>query len=154
MSKRKTSQRITADPIYRSRLVDMLINRLMFSGKRSVASRIVYDAMEQIQEQEETQPLTVLEDAVRNTTPLVEVKSRRVGGSTYQVPREVEPMRGTSLALRWIINSARSRSGRGMSMKLAQELVDASKNAGKAVQKRQETHKMAEANRAFAHFRG
>ncbi len=154
MSKRKTSQRITADPIYRSRLVDMLINRLMFSGKRSVASRIVYDAMEQIQEQEETQPLTVLEDAVRNTTPLVEVKSRRVGGSTYQVPREVEPMRGTSLALRWLINSARSRSGRGMSMKLAQELVDASKNAGKAVQKRQETHKMAEANRAFAHFRG
>nr|YP_002600824.1 ribosomal protein S7 [Pycnococcus provasolii]ACK36843.1 ribosomal protein S7 [Pycnococcus provasolii] len=154
MSKRKTSQRITADPIYRSRLVDMLINRLMFGGKRSVASRIVYDAMEQIQEQEETQPLTVLEDAVRNTTPLVEVKSRRVGGSTYQVPREVEPMRGTSLALRWIINSARSRSGRGMSMKLAQELVDASKNAGKAVQKRQETHKMAEANRAFAHFRG
>ena len=154
MSKRKTSQRITADPIYRSRLVDMLINRLMFSGKRSVASRIVYDAMEQIQEQEETQPLTVLEDAVRNTTPLVEVKSRRVGGSTYQVPRQVEPMRGTSLALRWLINSARSRSGRGMSMKLAQELVDASKNAGKAVQKRQETHKMAEANRAFAHFRG
>lgn len=154
MSKRKTSQRITADPIYRSRLVDMLINRLMFGGKRSVASRIVYDAMEQIQKQEETQPLTVLEDAVRNTTPLVEVKSRRVGGSTYQVPREVEPMRGTSLALRWIINSARSRSGRGMSMKLAQELVDASKNAGKAVQKRQETHKMAEANRAFAHFRG
>ncbi len=154
MSKRKTSQRITADPIYRSRLVDMLINRLMFGGKRSVASRIVYDAMEQIQEQEETQPLTVLEDAVRNTTPLVEVKSRRVGGSTYQVPREVEPMRGTSLALRWIINSARSRSGRGMSMKLAQELVDASKNAGKAVQKRQETHKIAEANRAFAHFRG
>lgn len=154
MSKRKTSQRITADPIYRSRLVDMLINRLMFGGKRSVASRIVYDAMEQIQEQEETQPLTVLEDAVRNTTPLVEVKSRRVGGSTYQVPREVEPMRGTSLALRWLINSARSRSGRGMSMKLAQELVDASKNAGKAVQKRQETHKMAEANRAFAHFRG
>ena len=154
MSKRKTSQRITADPIYRSRLVDMLINRLMFGGKRSVASRIVYDAMEQIQKQEETQHLTVLEDAVRNTTPLVEVKSRRVGGSTYQVPREVEPMRGTSLALRWIINSARSRSGRGMSMKLAQELVDASKNAGKAVQKRQETHKMAEANRAFAHFRG
>ena len=154
MSKRKTSQRITADPIYRSRLVDMLINRLMFGGKRSVASRIVYDAMEQIQEQEETQPLTVLEDAVRNTTPLVEVKSRRVGGSTYQVPREVEPMRGTSLALRWIINSARSRSGRGMSMKLAQELVDASKNAGKAVQKRQETHKMAEDNRAYAHFRG
>ena len=154
MSKRKTSQRITADPIYRSLLVDMLINRLMFGGKRSVAIRIVYDAMEQIQEQEETQPLTVLEDAVRNTTPLVEVKSRRVGGSTYQVPREVEPMRGTSLALRWIINSARSRSGRGMSMKLAQELVDASKNAGKAVQKRQETHKMAEANRAFAHFRG
>ena len=154
MSKRKTSQRITADPIYRSRLVDMLINRLMFSGKRSVASRIVYDAMDQIQEQEETQPLTVLEDAVRNTTPLVEVKSRRVGGSTYQVPREVEPMRGTSLALRWLITSARSRSGRGMSMKLAQELVDASKNAGKAVQKRQETHKMAEANRAFAHFRG
>ena len=132
----------------------MLINRLMFGGKRSVASRIVYDAMEQIQEQEETQPLTVLEDAVRNTTPLVEVKSRRVGGSTYQVPREVEPMRGTSLALRWIINSARSRSGRGMSMKLAQELVDASKNAGKAVQKRQETHKKAEANRAFAQFRG
>ena len=154
MSKRTSPQRITADPIYRSRLVDMLINRVMFGGKRSVASRVVYDAMEQIQEQEGTQPLAVLEDAVRNTTPLVEVKSRRVGGSTYQVPREVEPMRGTSLALRWLIKSARSRNGRGMSTKLAQELIDASKNAGKAVQKRQETHKMAEANRAFAHFRG
>ena len=148
------NQQITADPFYRSRLVDMIINRLMFGGKRSVASRVFYDAINQITEQGDGQALTVLEDAVRNTTPLVEVKSRRVGGSTYQVPREVEPMRGTSLALRWLISAARSRNGRGMSTKLAQELLDASKNAGKAVQKRQETHKMAEANRAFAHFRG
>ena len=145
---------ILQDPKFGSQEVSKFVNVLMVSGKKSVAERIIYGAFDKVQTKSGKDPIEVFSLAIDNLRPLVEVKSRRVGGSTYQVPREVEPMRGTSLALRWIINSARSRSGRGMSMKLAQELVDASKNAGKAVQKRQETHKMAEANRAFAHFRG
>lgn len=154
MSKQRRVQAITADPVYRSRLVDILINRLIFNGKRSVATQVVYEAIDYIKKQEDDFPVKILENAIRHTTPLVEVKSRRVGGSTYQVPRKVEPIRGTSLALRWLILSARSRTGRKISIKLAQELIDAAKNAGKAVQKRQDIHKMAEANRAFAHFRG
>jgi small subunit ribosomal protein S7 len=155
MSRRNTAERrpILSDPTYRSRLVTMLIQRLMQGGKRSVASRILYESLNRIADQTGEDPLRILEQAVRNSTPLVEVKARRVGGSVYQVPREVRPARGTALSLRWIIAAAKARSGRGMVPRLTQELVDASNRAGNAVRKREESHRQAEANRAFAHYR-
>ncbi|MBD2312099.1 30S ribosomal protein S7 [Desertifilum sp. FACHB-1129] len=155
MSRRGVTQKRTvpSDPVYNSRLVNMMIRRIMQSGKKSVAARIVYDSFKTIEERTGTEPLEVFEKAVRNATPLVEVKARRVGGATYQVPMEVRSDRGTSLALRWLIQFARARSGKSMVSKLANELMDAANESGNAIRKREETHRMAEANKAFAHYR-
>jgi small subunit ribosomal protein S7 len=130
-----------------------LINKIMYSGKKSTAESIIYGAMDIIQEKEKNDPILTLEQALKNSTPLLEVKARRVGGATYQVPVEVDADRGRSLAIRWLIKSTRSRSGRTMADKFASELLDASKGQGSTVKKREDTHKMAEANRAFAHYR-
>lgn len=155
MSRRTTVQKrpVPPDPLYGSRLVNMMVRRLMRSGKRSLAYRIIYDAFKVIEERTGNSPLEVFERAVKNATPLVEVKARRVGGATYQVPMEVRPDRGTALALRWLIQFSRSRAGKTMSMRLANELMDASNETGSAIRKREETHRMAEANKAFAHYR-
>jgi small subunit ribosomal protein S7 len=131
----------------------MTIRRLMLSGKKSLASRILYDAFKLIQDRTGGEPLEVFEKAIKNLTPLVEVKARRVGGATYQVPMEVRSNRGTALALRWLVRYSRERSGRTMSGKLANEIMDAANETGGAIRKREETHKMAEANKAFAHYR-
>jgi len=125
----------------------------MMCGKKSTAERIVYDALNIIEQQEAKDPVSVLEQAVRNATPLLEVKPRRVGGATYQVPVEVRPDRSFSLALRWLVTATRARTGKSMAEKLAAELSDASKRQGAAIKKRDDTHRMAEANRAFAHYR-
>ena len=130
-----------------------LINKIMYSGKKSTAESIIYGAMDIIQEKEKNDPILTLEQALKNSTPLLEVKARRVGGATYQVPVEVDADRCRSLAIRWLIKSTRSRSGRTMADKFASELLDASKGQGSTVKKREDTNKMAEANRAFAHYR-
>ncbi|MDY6802604.1 MAG: 30S ribosomal protein S7 [Cyanobacteriota bacterium] len=155
MSRRRVVQKrpVPADPVYNSRLITMMVRRIMRSGKKSLASKIIYDALKIIEERTGAEPLEVFEKAVRNTTPLVEVKARRVGGATYQVPMEVRSDRGTTLSLRWLIQYARARGGRTMAMKLANELMDAANETGSAIRKREETHRMAEANKAFAHYR-
>jgi len=155
MSRRRVVQKrpIPADPVYNSRLVSMMVRRIMKHGKKSIAYRIIYQALKTIEERTGSEPLEVFEKAVRNATPLVEVKARRVGGATYQVPMEVRSERGTALALRWLIQYARARTGRSMSVRLANELMDAANETGSAVRKREETHRMAEANKAFAHYR-
>ena len=129
------------------------MNKLMLDGKRSLAERIVYDAFELIEARQRRAPLDVFEQALKNATPTIEVKPRRVGGATYQVPVDVRRDRGSALAIRWIINAARSRTGRSMAEKLASELIDAAAGQGATIRKREETHKMAESNRAFAHYR-
>ncbi|HDD44235.1 MAG TPA: 30S ribosomal protein S7 [Candidatus Desulfofervidus auxilii] len=144
---------ILPDPKYGSVLVAKFINCMMRDGKKSVAESIFYDAMEIIAEKTGKNPLEVFEKAVENVKPILEVKSRRVGGATYQVPVEVRPERQVSLAIKWIIQSARARSERGMVKKLANELLDAYNNRGSAIKKKEDTHRMAEANRAFAHYR-
>jgi small subunit ribosomal protein S7 len=155
MSRRTTAKKRLAvpDPIYNSRLLSMLTVRILQSGKKHLAQRIIYQALDIIKEKTGEDPLTVLETAVRKVTPLVEVKAKRVGGSTYQVPMEVRAFRGTNLALRWITKFARERSGKSMAIKLANELIDSANDTGNSVRKREETHRMAEANKAFAHFR-
>jgi len=130
-----------------------LINKIMYCGKKSIAETIIYDALDIIQEKEKNDPILTLEQALKNSTPLLEVKARRVGGATYQVPIEVDADRGRSLAIRWLIKSTRARTGRSMADKFASELLDAAKGQGATVKKREDTHKMAEANRAFAHYR-
>jgi len=142
------------DPRYKSALVSKFTNCLMLDGKKSVARHLFYDAMDLIEKRmSDEEPLAVFEAAMENVRPRVEVKSRRVGGATYQVPVEVRPDRRNALAIRWIINFAKNRSGKSMSEKLAAELLDAYSNRGSAVKKREDTHKMAEANKAFAHYR-
>lgn len=155
MSRRTVTKKRTVPPdaIYNSRLISMTIRRVMGSGKKSLAARIVYDALNTIGERTGNDPLEVFEQAVKNITPLVEVKARRVGGATYQVPMEVKSSRGTTLALRWLIHFARTRGGRTMASKLANEIMDAANETGGAIKKREETHRMAEANKAFAHYR-
>ena len=155
MSRRNRAQRVLAqpDPIYNSRLVTLLVARILKSGKKSVAQRIVYHSLEIISAKTEENPVLVLEKAVKNVTPQVEVKARRVGGSTYQVPIEIRAYRGTNISLKWITEFARSRSGKNMALKLANEVMDAAKEAGNAIRKKEQTHKMAEANKAFAHFK-
>jgi small subunit ribosomal protein S7 len=130
-----------------------LINRIMKDGKKSVAARVMYDALDIVQERMKRPPLEVLEQAMQNVSPALEVKPRRVGGSTYQIPVEVSPDRRAALAMRWILGAARSRPGKSMAGKLANELMDAARETGAAVKKREDTHRMAEANRAFAHYR-
>jgi small subunit ribosomal protein S7 len=155
MSRRRVIQKrsVPPDPVYNSRLVSMTIRRIMRDGKKAVASHILYDAMKIIEERMGTDPLETFETAIRNATPLVEVKARRVGGATYQVPMEVRSERGTALALRWLSAAARQRTGRSMALKLANELMDAANETGSTIRKREETHRMAEANKAFAHYR-
>ncbi len=156
MPRKKLTEKRTAepDPRYHSVLVAKFTNGLMQDGKKALARRLFYDAMEIISSRvPDEEPLTVFEGAMENVRPRVEVKSRRVGGATYQVPVEVRPDRRNALAIRWIIGFAKSRSGQSMSEKLAAELLDAYNNRGAAVKKKDDTHKMAEANKAFAHYR-
>ena len=155
MSRRSRAQRTLAepDPIYSSRLVTLLVSRILQSGKKSLAQKIVYNALEIISSKTEENPVLVLEKAVKNVTPQVEVKARRVGGSTYQVPIEIRAYRGTNSSLKWITEFARQRSGKSMAMKLSNEILDAAKETGNSVRRKEQTHKMAEANKAFAHFR-
>jgi small subunit ribosomal protein S7 len=134
-------------------IVARLINKVMKNGKKSIAERIVYDALQIMEQQERRDPVSISEQAIRNVTPLLQVKPRRVGGATYQVPVEVRPDRGLFLAIRWLVDSARARTGKSMAEKLAAELGEASKGQGATVKKREDTHRMAEANRAFAHYR-
>ena len=144
---------VLPDPKYDSRLVAKFVNIIMIRGKKSVAERIMYDALATVEERAKQEALKMFKTAIENVKPAVEVKSRRVGGSTYQVPVEVRPDRRTSLAMRWVIGAARRRPERSMADKLAAELLDAANNRGTAVKKREDTHKMAEANKAFAHYR-
>jgi len=141
------------DPKYGNVTVAIFIKKVMSDGRKATAERIVYDAMDLVNKKLSTEPLAVLDQALKNATPLLQVKSRRVGGATYQVPIEVEAARGLSLAMRWLISYAKARGGRSMAEKLAAEIVDASQGQGGTIKKRQDTHKMAEANKAFAHYR-
>ena len=155
MSRRNTAKKkpLIPDPIYNSRLVSMLTMRILKHGKKSLAEKIIYQSLEIIKNKTSINPLEILEKAVRNSTPLVEVKAKRVGGSTYQVPMEIRAYRGTNLSLRWLTQFAKKRSGKNMASKLANEIVDAANNNGLTIRKREETHRMAEANKAFAHYR-
>ncbi|MFL2634433.1 MAG: 30S ribosomal protein S7 [Dehalococcoidia bacterium] len=144
---------LTPDPRYNSVLVTRLINKIMKSGKKTIAEKIVYNAFENVEKNTGKNGSDLLEQAVRNTSPILEVKSRRVGGATYQVPVDVKADRRISLSIRWLIDSASSRQGKSMSDKLANELTDAFNNTGGAVKKKEDVHRMAEANRAFAHYR-
>jgi small subunit ribosomal protein S7 len=150
---RVTKRELKPDSKYGSVLVSKIMNKVMKGGKKRTAEGIVYDALDIASQQVKKAPVEVLEQAIKNVTPLLQVKARRVAGATYQVPMEVTGERGTTLAIRWLLDAARSRSGRSMGEKLAAEIVDASHNQGAAAKKREDTHKMAEANRAFAHFR-
>jgi len=154
MRRRKSEQhQFAPDARYGSELVTHLVNIIMSRGKKSTAQRTVYGALDQIKEQTGEEPIAVFQQALENIKPKVEVKSRRVGGATYQVPVEVAPARQTSLALRWIVEYSRGRKGASMQRALALEILDAFKNQGNAVKKRDDTHKMAAANKAFAHYR-
>ncbi len=144
---------VLPDPMYGSKLVTKLINNVMYDGKKGVAQTIVYDAFTLIEEKVGQSPIEVFEEALNNLKPALEVKARRVGGSTYQVPMEVKPERQQTLALRWLIGFSRKRSERTMAEKLAGEILDAKNSMGGAFKKREETHRMAEANKAFAHYR-
>lgn len=151
MSRKKKSKKrgIIEDPIYNSVLISMLINKILLKGKKSLAQHILYESMKNVKEITQQDPLEVLKKAIANVAPVVEVKSRRVGGATYQVPIEVKSERGNSLAIKFIVKSARSRSGKNMITKLGNEIIDASNNIGNSVKKKEEMHKMAESNRAF-----
>lgn len=144
---------VTPDPRYNSDVVARFINSVMERGKKSLATGIVYGAFKIIEERTKRPPMEVFEEALKNATPLVEVKPRRVGGATYQIPVEISPLRRLALVMRWMIDSASKRSGRDMAARLAGEIMDAARNEGSTIKKREDTHKMAEANQAFAHFR-
>ena len=154
MRKRRAVKRdVLADPIYNSKLVTKLINTIMLDGKKGIAQSIVYEAFDQIKTKTGSDALEVFIKAMENITPEVEVKSRRVGGSNYQVPIEVSAARGQALALRWLTKYSRERDGKGMAENLANEIMDAANGTGSAVKKREDTHRMAEANKAFAHYK-
>ncbi len=154
MRKRRAVKRdVLPDPIYNSKVVTKLINQIMLDGKKGTAQKIVYEAFEIVKEKTNEDPMVVFDKAMNNIKPALEVKSKRVGGSNYQVPIEVKPDRARSLGFRWLIQYARLRNGHSMSENLANELIDASNGIGSAVKKREDTHRMAEANKAFAHFR-
>jgi small subunit ribosomal protein S7 len=144
---------VTPDPLYNNRMVTRFINRMMLDGKKSVAERIFYTAIEQVESRANRPGIEIFEEALRNVMPVVEVKPRRVGGATYQVPIEVRPERRSALGIRWLITFARRRNGRSMVDKLAGEILDAANRAGGAVRRREEGYKMAEANKAFSHYR-
>ncbi|HMO64111.1 MAG TPA: 30S ribosomal protein S7 [Verrucomicrobiota bacterium] len=155
MARRNRPERHAAPPDarYGNPTVQVLINKVMTRGKKSTAERVVYGAFDRIQSQTGRDPLDVFQQAIRQTTPVLEVKPRRVGGATYQVPVEIRPDRRLALSMRWVLNAARSRNGRSMSEKLANELLDAANGTGNAIKRRDDTHRMAEANRAFVHYR-
>lgn len=144
---------LVVDPVYGSPTVTQLVNRILQDGKKSTAERIVYDALEGVREKTDSDPAAVLKRALENVRPSLEVRSRRVGGATYQVPVEVRPSRQTTLALRWLVDYARARREKTMTERLMNEILDASNGLGAAVKRREDTHKMAESNRAFAHYR-
>jgi small subunit ribosomal protein S7 len=154
MPRRAKVQRrvLTPDARYNSEVLARFINKVMERGKKGVAERIVYDALDSIQQRTGRNPLEVFEQALHNATPLIEVKPRRVGGATYQVPVQIEGARRTSLAMRWLLNASRARAGKSMQEKLANELLDAFNNTGATIKRREDTHRMAEANRAFSHY--
>lgn len=155
MSRRNTAKKrkLHSDPIYDSKIINMLTVRILKNGKKGLAQRIIYKSLEIIREKTNNNPMEVLEKAIRNATPLVEVKARRIGGSTYQVPMEVRAYRGTNLALKWMTKFANNRAGKNFSIKLANEIIDSSSENGNTIRKKEETHRMAEANKAFAHYR-
>ena len=155
MSRKKTQPKknVVPDPKFNSTIIPKLINNIMYDGKRGIAAKIVYEAIEKIKTKTKDEPINIFNEAINNIKPTVEVRSRRVGGATYQVPVEVRPDRRKALAIRWIISSARSRGEDTMGDRLSSELIDAANNKGNSVKKREDTHKMAEANRAFAHYR-
>jgi len=154
MRKRRAVKRdVLPDPIYNSKVVTKLINTIMLDGKKGIAQTILYEAFDMVKEKTGEEPLTVFEKALENIKPTLEVKSRRVGGSNYQVPVEVTPARSQALGLRWLVRYARLRGGKGMAENLANEITDAYNGTGAAVKKREDTHRMAEANKAFAHYR-
>ncbi len=144
---------VLPDPVYNSKIVTKFINKVMLSGKKSVAQRVVYDAFEAIREKTGQDPLEVFETALKNVMPVLEVRARRVGGANYQVPVEVRPERRQTLGIRWLVNYARLRSEKTMDARLSAELMDAANNTGASIKKKEDTHKMAEANKAFAHYR-
>jgi small subunit ribosomal protein S7 len=146
-------RRMSPDPKYGSYVLARLIKKLMLNGKKATAERVLYDAMDLVNEKLKSDPMEVLDQALKNATPLLQVKARRVGGATYQVPIEVSPERGQFMAIRWLVGFARDRSGKSMAEKLAAEVMEAAKGEGNSVKKKQDTHKMADANRAFAHYR-
>ena len=151
--RRPEKREILPDPVYGDEVLSKFMNSVMYDGKKSVAEGIVYSAMETVETRAKREPIGVFHDALNNIKPGIEVRSRRVGGATYQVPVEVRPERAQALAIRWLISAARSRSENTMSARLSGELLDASNNRGNAVKKREDTHRMAEANRAFSHYR-
>ena len=155
MSRKKTQPKknITPDPKFNSTIIPKLINNIMFDGKRGVAAKIVYDAIEKIKTKSKDEPINIFNEAINNIKPTVEVRSRRVGGATYQVPVEVKSNRSQALALRWILDASRKRKNKTMAEKLSFELLDAYQKKGSAIKKKEDTHKMAESNKAFAHFR-
>lgn len=144
---------VPPDPVYGSKVLTKLINQVMWDGKKSLAEKICYEALDIVAEKTGKDAMEVLDQALKNVMPVLEVKARRVGGANYQVPVEVRPERRQTLAIRWIVNYARQRNGKCMQEKLANELIDAANNTGGAVKKKEDTHKMAEANKAFAHYR-
>jgi small subunit ribosomal protein S7 len=150
---RPVKRTIAPDPVYNSEAIAKFVNIVMHDGKRAVAEGVMYEALKRASRQARKEPLDVFEQALRNVTPLLEVKPRRVGGATYQVPIEIRPERRLALARRWLVRFARQRNGRSMSEKLAGEILDASNNTGGAVKRKEETHRMAESNKAFSHFR-
>ena len=155
MSRKKTQPKknVVPDPKFNSTIIPKLINNIMYDGKRGVAAKIVYDAIEKIKTKSKDEPINIFNEAINNIKPTVEVRSRRVGGATYQVPVEVRNDRALALAIRWIVDSSRKRNEKSMTQRLAQELIDANENKGSSIKKKEDTHKMAEANRAFAHYR-
>ena len=152
MTKKVKKRKVVPDPLYNSETVAKFVNHIMWDGKKSVARKIVYRAFEIIKEKTKREPLEVFEQALENAGPFMEVRPMRVGGASYQVPREVGPERRMTLAMRWIIEAARNKKGKPMAEKLAQELLDAANNTGAAINKKETMHKMAEANKAFAHL--
>lgn len=154
MRKRQAIKRdVLADPIYNSKMITKLINGIMLDGKKGTAQKILYDALETVKEKTNKDPMEVLNEAFDNIRPSLEIRSRRIGGSNYSVPTEVREDRANALMLRWLIQYAKNRNGKGMAEKLAAEIIDASNGIGGAVKKREDTHKMAEANKAYAHYR-
>ena len=152
--KRKAPKKIPiVDPKYKSTIIPKLINSIMYDGKKTIAEKIVYDALEKIKSKTKDEPINIFNDAIKNVRPAVEVRSRRVGGATYQVPVEVKSKRSQALALRWLIDASRKRKDKKMSDKIFNEIYDAYQSRGSAIKKKEDTHKMAESNKAFAHFR-